>query len=105
MSCAHHESLCAVATTEHGHAGLAEEKGISSELPVVVYDGGRSGSMFAARVWWALKCHGHPKPLILAGGWKAWVDSGGEEQLYEPCPLKVRFPTQCTPPFPHLHGS
>jgi 3-mercaptopyruvate sulfurtransferase SseA len=40
---------------------LAAEKGISSEQPVVCYDGGDSGSIFACRVRWALRCHGHPQ--------------------------------------------
>jgi thiosulfate/3-mercaptopyruvate sulfurtransferase len=52
-----------------------------------VYDGG--DGMFAARLWWALTVHGHPRPLILEGGWARWVEEGRESELYEPCTLKV----------------
>ena len=54
-----------------------------------VYDDG--GSMTAARVWWSLLLYGHPRPYILAGGWDAWRAGGGGSELYEPCPLKVRW--------------
>jgi 3-mercaptopyruvate sulfurtransferase SseA len=62
-----------------------------------VYDEGGEGggpSTSAARVAWALLAHGHPDARVLAGGWPAWRDGRGEEELYEPCPLKAS-PTGC----------
>ncbi|KAI8474551.1 MAG: rhodanese domain-containing protein [Monoraphidium minutum] len=68
------------------HAML-EAKGVDSERPVVVYDGG--DGMLAARLWWALTVHGHPAPRILEGGWARWRAEGRALELYEPCTLKV----------------
>lgn len=68
----------------------AAEKGISNDKAVVCYDSGSGGSMFALRVRWALRCHGHPRAFVLEGGWQAWLDAGGEVSLHEPCPLSVR---------------
>lgn len=51
-----------------------------------IYDNG--SELQAAQVWWALQAHG-AKPLILQGGFAAWADQGGEQELYEPCPLKL----------------
>lgn len=45
--------------------------------------------MMAARLWWSLKYHGHPSPLILEGGFKNWENNGRETDAAEPCPLKV----------------
>lgn len=45
--------------------------------------------MMAARLWWSLKYHGHPFPLILEGGFKKWEENGREIDAAEPCPLKV----------------
>jgi thiosulfate/3-mercaptopyruvate sulfurtransferase len=55
-----------------------------------VYDDGRS--MTSARVWWQLWLYGHPDPAVLCGGWAAWQAAGGQQELYEPCPLKVGGP-------------
>ena len=68
----------------------AAEKGIANDKAVVCYDGGAAGSMFACRVRWALRCHGHRRAFVLEGGWKAWLHGGGEVSLHEPCPLSVR---------------
>lgn len=71
-------------------AAAVEEKGVSLERPVVVYDDG-GASMLACRVRWALRAHGHPEVSVLRGGWRAWTDGNRESELYEPCPLKVRL--------------
>lgn len=48
--------------------------GITSDRPVVLYDG---GTLFAARLWWILDALGHPDTRILDGGLPAWLAAGG----------------------------
>lgn len=48
--------------------------GIDSEVQVVAYDA--SGGIFAARLWWLLRYHGHAKVAVLDGGMAAWKAQG-----------------------------
>jgi thiosulfate/3-mercaptopyruvate sulfurtransferase len=48
--------------------------GVGSETHVVAYDD--ADSMFAARVWWALRYYGHERVSVLDGGWKKWTAEG-----------------------------
>lgn len=48
--------------------------GVSDDTLVVAYDD--AGSMFAARLWWALNYYGHPRAAVLDGGWRKWVAEG-----------------------------
>lgn len=51
------------------------EAGVSSSLPVVAYDDWQGRA--AARAWWLLRHHGHPRVRVLDGGWAAWREAGG----------------------------
>ncbi len=55
--------------------------GVSGSRAVVVYDAG--DSVAAARAWWTLRYFGHPRVLVLDGGFAAWV-AGGNPGSSEP---------------------
>lgn len=49
--------------------------GITPETPTLLYDDSRYA--FAARAWWMLRALGFAPPRLLAGGYTAWLESGG----------------------------
>ncbi|SDC60688.1 sulfurtransferase [Shouchella lonarensis] len=55
---------------------LFQEKGVSHDMPVVVYD--QSGGMMAARAWWMLYYLGHKQVMVLEGGFSRWCTLGYE---------------------------
>jgi len=48
--------------------------GIGDGATAVLYDD--TASLYAARVWWSLRCYGFDGVRILDGGWAAWTASG-----------------------------
>lgn len=47
----------------------------------------------ATQVWWGLMVHGHPQAMLLDGGFAEWTGAGRNEELYEPCCLKLSSET------------
>ncbi len=55
-------------------AAAAGRAGIGDGTTAVLYDD--TTSLYAARVWWSLRCYGFDGVRILDGGWSAWLTSG-----------------------------
>jgi thiosulfate/3-mercaptopyruvate sulfurtransferase len=53
---------------------LLASRGVSNEVPVVVYD--ESSGIRAARAFWFLEFFGHPSVRMLDGGYNAWAKTG-----------------------------
>jgi thiosulfate/3-mercaptopyruvate sulfurtransferase len=64
---------CRVAAPDRFEAAMSR-LGISAATRVVAYD--HEFGCWAARLWWALRYHGHERVSLLDGGIKAWVASG-----------------------------
>mmetsp|Transcript_2825 Transcript_2825/g.8625 ORF Transcript_2825/g.8625 Transcript_2825/m.8625 type:complete len:341 (+) Transcript_2825:832-1854(+) len=64
-----------------------EEKGVSNERDVVVYD--RGDMLYATRLWFALVVHGHTSVRVLNGGFTAWEREDLPISADAPCALKA----------------
>ncbi|HUP39130.1 MAG TPA: rhodanese-like domain-containing protein, partial [Vicinamibacterales bacterium] len=53
---------------------LLASRGVSTEVPVVVYDD--TSGIRAARIFWFLEFFGHPDTRVLDGGYQAWIARG-----------------------------
>ena len=80
-------------------AAAMRRVGVSTDLPVVVYDDW--SGLAAGRCWWLLRHHGHRDVRVLDGGWAAWVAAGGAVETgavearpgdFEPAPASGRGP-------------
>jgi thiosulfate/3-mercaptopyruvate sulfurtransferase len=55
-------------------AALMGRLGIGNQHTVVIYEDGVG--QIAARLWWVLNYYGHPKALLLNGGYRKWMAEG-----------------------------
>jgi thiosulfate/3-mercaptopyruvate sulfurtransferase len=55
-------------------AAAAQAIGLTSRLPIVVYDNGTG--IWAARLWWLFKAFGHDSVSVLDGGLTSWRAEG-----------------------------
>ena len=55
-------------------AEAAGRHGISETSKLILYD--RSGSMWAARLWWMFRSMGCHNAAVLDGGWRRWIAEG-----------------------------
>lgn len=60
--------------------------GVSNDTPVVVYD--TTAGMWASRLWWLLRVHGHENVAVLDGGWDRWEEEGRPSSS-EPAPERA----------------
>ena len=56
--------------------------GVGNDSAVVLYD--RGMNMWAARVWWMLRCFGFENAAVLDGGWTQWLADGRATSTAEP---------------------
>jgi len=56
--------------------------GVGPETEVIAYDD--NGLAYAARLWWLMKSLGFKRPVLLNGGYQAWLDIGGETETAIP---------------------
>ena len=63
-------------------AEMMESIGVGDDTLVVAYD--HSKSLYAARLWWALRYYGHTNVRVLNGGWTKWVGEGRPISLHRP---------------------
>ncbi len=69
--------------------------GIGSDREVVIYD--TEGGTWAARLWWALRYHGHDRVRLLDGGFVRWLDEGLPVETGRPEPLTASFTPRVRP--------
>jgi thiosulfate/3-mercaptopyruvate sulfurtransferase len=55
-------------------AALMGRLGIGNQHTVVIYEDGVG--QIAARLWWVLNYYGHPKAMLLNGGFRKWMAEG-----------------------------
>eukprot|EP00189_Rhodosorus_marinus_P004338 CAMPEP_0113967224 /NCGR_PEP_ID=MMETSP0011_2-20120614/8798_1 /TAXON_ID=101924 /ORGANISM="Rhodosorus marinus" /LENGTH=314 /DNA_ID=CAMNT_0000980057 /DNA_START=93 /DNA_END=1037 /DNA_ORIENTATION=- /assembly_acc=CAM_ASM_000156 len=57
-----------------GFRQCMEERGVSCDKTVVIYDNG--DMLYAARLWFAMVLYGHPDVRLLNGGFSLWEEQG-----------------------------
>jgi thiosulfate/3-mercaptopyruvate sulfurtransferase len=74
---------------------LMARLGIGNDTTVVVYDG--AGGTWAARLWWALRYHGHDDVAMLDGGFGNWIAEGNPTESGVVGPTTAVFKAQVRP--------
>lgn len=73
-------------------AEVLGKAGVGPGTRVVLYD--RAGNIWAARIWWMLRCFGFDAAGVLNGGWGKWVAEGrpvsGAPSAYPPARFEPR---------------
>lgn len=64
--------------------------GVGPETDVIAYDDSRFA--FASRLWWMMKSLGFKPPVLLNGGYKAWLAAGGESETGIPKTVPISNP-------------
>ena len=64
------------------------EVGIGDEHDVIAYDDW--GGLYAGRLWWLLRMHGHEKVRVLNGGWNKWISEGRPVEAVSPVSVSQR---------------
>jgi thiosulfate/3-mercaptopyruvate sulfurtransferase len=75
--------------TPEAFAAVMGAKGVGPGTRVVLYSA--QHPMWAARVWWLLRAHGHDRAAILDGGWEGWVAAGHGVSTDAFVPVPARF--------------
>jgi thiosulfate/3-mercaptopyruvate sulfurtransferase len=65
--------------------------GVGPETEVVAYDDSRLA--FAARLWWLMRALGYRPPRLLNGGYRAYLEAGGESEVRLPASRPVVPPS------------
>ena len=63
--------------------------GVGADTSVVLYDD--VASLYAARTWWSLRVFGLERMRILDGGFRAWIEAGGEVSRATLPPAVTRY--------------
>ena len=63
--------------------------GIDNDTTVVIYD--TDGGAWGARLWWALKLHGHDRAMMLNAGLRQWLMAGFKLEQTTPTVTPATF--------------
>jgi thiosulfate/3-mercaptopyruvate sulfurtransferase len=77
------------------YAAFMGRIGVGEGTTVVAYDDAQG--MFAARLWWTLRYHGHDAASVLDGGWDAWIAEGRPVTAEVPTIMPAEFVPRVRP--------
>ena len=76
-------------------AALMSSLGVGDDTTVITYDD--SNSLYAARLWWVLRYHGHQNTKVLNGGWHRWLTDGRPVTFHATHPSAATFTPRTRP--------
>lgn len=71
---------------------LLAKFGVGPETDVIAYDDSRFA--YASRLWWMMKSLGFRPPVLLNGGYQAWLAAGGVPETGTSTPTPIVRPTE-----------